>query len=147
MTLFSDTTVLIRVFPSCIYTPRVDAGHHDGRRLDFPTKVQTASKVFSVILHAFGLARSPLGSSPHLMLSEQSSMKDSKYQELFSQKRLMLFNALNLMWNTLGALVQNIEAMLMDPNASRHISSQKTPSLLKLEESPYSLPSGTHASS
>ena len=74
-------------------------------------------------------------------------MKDSKYQGLFSQKRLMLFNALNLMWNTLGALVQNIEAMLMDPNASRHISSQKTLSLLRLEESPYSLPYGTHASS
>ena len=113
-----------------------------GRRLDFLKKVQTASKVSSVVLHsinAFGLAHSPLGGSPHLMLSEQqtytsmkqSSMKDSKYQGLFLQKRLRLFNALDIRWNIVGALVQNIEAMLIDPNASRGISSQTTPSLLR----------------
>ena len=35
MTLFSDATVLMRVFPSCKYTPRVDVGHMMERHLDF----------------------------------------------------------------------------------------------------------------
>ena len=151
MTLFGDTTVLSRFFLECKYTPQVDAGHHDKETFrGFPQKYRRRS--CSVVLHsmnAFGLAHSLLGGSPHLMLSKQqiyTSMKDSKYQGLFSQKIPMLLNALNLMWNALGALVQKIEAKLMDPNVSGQISSRKTPSLLRIEESPYSLLSGTHAS-